>query len=90
MDMSVSETLAATGLFPHLVLQLVSAGERAGQLDNMLEEAAGFYEPEIEVSMRNLTTLLEPALLLAMGIAVGFIALSVLLPIFQLIHVFRT
>lgn len=86
---SLSETWAMSGLFPPLVLQLVSAGERSGQLDAMLADVASFYDPEIELATRNLTTLLEPALLMGMGLLVGFIVLSVLLPIFQLIHVFR-
>lgn len=86
---SFADTLAASNLFPHMVIQLVSVGEKTGQLDAMLQESADFYEPEIEMNIRNFTTLLEPVLLLTMGIVVGFIALSVLLPIFQLIHVFR-
>ncbi len=86
---SLSEPLAASGLFPSLMLQLVSVGERSGQLDTMLGEVSAFYDPEIELSVRNFTTLLEPLLLMGMGLAVGFIALSVLLPIFQLIHVFK-
>lgn len=86
---SLSEPWAASGLFPPLVLQMVSVGERTGQLDAKLLEIAAFYDPEIELAVRNLTTLLEPLLLLSMGLVVGFIALSVLLPIFKLIHVFR-
>ena len=86
---SLSEPWAASGLFPPLVLQMVSVGERTGQLDEKFLEIAAFYDPEVELTVRNLTTLLEPMLLLAMGLVVGFIALSVLLPIFKLIHVFR-
>jgi len=86
---SLAEPWTASGLFPPLVLQLVSVGERTGQLDTMLSEITSFYDPEIELTIRNLTTLLEPALLMVMGLLVGFIALSVLLPIFQLIHVFK-
>lgn len=86
---TLSEAWTPTGLFPPLVLQLVSVGERSGQLDAMLTEVATFYDPEIDVTVRNLTVLLEPVLLLVMGLVVGFIALSILLPIFQLIHVFR-
>lgn len=85
----LTDPWAASGLFPPLVLQMVSVGERTGQLDAKLIEVATFYDPEIERTIRNLTTLLEPVLLLAMGLVVGFIALSVLQPIFQLIHVFR-
>ena len=86
---SLAESWVASGLFPSLVLQMVTVGERSGQLDTMLTEIAAFYDPEIELTIRNLTTLLEPAMLMFMGLMVGFIALSVLLPIFQLIHVFR-
>lgn len=86
---SLAESWAASGLFPPLVLQMVTVGERTSQLDTMLIEVAAFFDPEIELTVRNLTTLLEPILLATMGLVVGFIALSVLLPIFQLIHVFK-
>ena len=86
---SLVEPWAKSKLFPPLVLQLVSVGERTGQLDAMLTEVSAFYEPEVDLSIRQVTTLMEPALLLGMGLMVGFIALSVLLPIFQLVHVFR-
>ena len=86
---SLTQTWSASGLFPPLVLQMVSVGERTGQLDSLLMEVAAFYDPDIDLTIRNLTTLLEPILLVAMGLFVGLIALSVLLPIFQLIHVFK-
>lgn len=86
---SMSETWRASAQFPPLVSQLLSVGERSGQLDTMLLEIADFYEPEIDLTIRKFTTLLEPLLLMVMGLMVGFIALSVLLPIFQLIHVFK-
>lgn len=85
----LAESWSTSGLFPPLVLQMVSVGERSGQLDAMLTEIDAFYDPEIEITIRKLTTLLEPILLLTMGLMVAFIALSVLLPIFQLIRVFR-
>ena len=85
----LSETWRASGQFPPLVLQLGGGGGRSGKLDTMLLEIADFYDPEIDLTVRKLTTLLEPLLLMVMGLMVGFIALSVLLPIFQLIHVFK-
>jgi len=85
----LSEPWARSGLFPPLVLQMVSVGERSGQLDAMLTEVAAFYDPEIDLATQRLTSLLEPVLLLVMGLMVGFIALSVLLPIFQLVSVFK-
>ncbi|MFH1797725.1 MAG: type II secretion system F family protein [Candidatus Omnitrophota bacterium] len=79
----------SSGLFSPMVIQMISTGEKSGNIDRMLGEIAGFYEPEVEYTIKNLTSLLEPFMLLTMGLMVGFIALSVLLPIFNLIKVFR-
>lgn len=86
---SLTEPFHASGLFPSMVIQLINTGERTGRLDQMFDQIAGFYEPEIEFTVRNLTSLLEPVMLLVMGSIVAFIALSVLLPIFNLIKVIR-
>jgi type IV pilus assembly protein PilC len=76
-------------VFPPTFVQMVSVGEQTGTLDELLLHLSGFYDAEIERDLRTLTSTLEPALLLGMGLIVGFIALSVLLPIFQLVRVFR-
>jgi len=86
---SLVEPFKVSGLFPPLVIQMVSAGEKSGRLENMLEDIANFYDLEISYTVRNLSALLEPVLLLIMGALVAFIALSVLLPIFNLVRVFR-
>jgi len=86
---SLVEQFKASGFFTPMVVQMVATGEKTGKLDQMLEEVAAFYEPEIEYTIKNLTTLLEPIMLLTMGVMVAFIALSVLLPIFKLMKVFR-
>lgn len=86
---SLVEPFKSSGLFSPMVVQMISTGEKSGNLDQMLKEIAGFYEPEVEYTIKNLTSLLEPFMLLIMGLMVGFIALSVLLPIFNLIKVFR-
>lgn len=86
---SLTEPFKASGLFPPMVIQLINTGERTGRIDEMFDQIASFYEPEIESTMRNLTSLLEPAMLLLMGGVVAFIALSVLLPIFNLISIIR-
>lgn len=69
-------------LFPPLMAQLVSVGETTGELADMLSYVAAHHEEEIDASARNLTTLLEPVLMLVMGIIVGFIAISIILPIY--------
>lgn len=85
----LTEPFKASGFFSPMVVQMISVGEKSGKLDEMLNEVSSFYDPEIEYTIKNLTALLEPFMLLAMGIMVAFIALSVLLPIFNLIRVFR-
>ena len=86
---SLVEPFRASGVFPSAVVQMVSLGEQSGRLDEMLSGVASFYDQEVEYTIRNVTVALEPLLLLAMGGMVAFIALSVLLPIFNLIKVFR-
>lgn len=86
---SLAEPFKASGVFPATVIQMVSLGEKSGKLDQMLIEVADFYDREVDYTIRNITTALEPLLLLTMGAMVAFIALSVLLPIFNLIKVFR-
>lgn len=86
---NLTEAFKASGLFPPMVVQMISVGEKSGMLDQMFFEIASFYDNEVESSIKNMVTVLEPTLLLSMGLMVGFIALSVLMPIFNLIKVFR-
>jgi len=86
---SITEPFKASGIFPATVVQMVSLGEQSGKLDEMLQEVASFYDTEVDYTIKNITTALEPLLLLTMGAMVAFIALSVLLPIFNLVKVFR-
>ncbi|TSC78594.1 MAG: type 4 fimbrial assembly protein pilC [Parcubacteria group bacterium Gr01-1014_33] len=75
--------------FPRLVSSLVAVGERTGSLEQSLETIAAFYEEEVDRTLKTLVTFLEPLLLLIMGLIVGGIALSILLPIYQLIGQLR-
>ena len=86
---SLAAPFKASGIFPPIVTQMVSLGEKSGKLDEMLTELANFYDREVDYAIKAVTTALEPLLLLGMGVMVAFIALSVLLPIFNLIKVFR-
>ncbi|RJR42022.1 MAG: type II secretion system protein GspF [Desulfobacteraceae bacterium] len=70
--------------FPPLVVQLVTAGEKGGELDEMLGKAAEVYEEDVETAITSLTSLLEPVVILFMGGMVGFIVMAVLLPIFDM------
>ena len=86
---TLSELFQTSGIFPPMVVQMVNAGEKSGKLDVMLSDVANYYDQEVEYTLKNAATTLEPILLLVMGSMVAFIALSILLPIFNLIKVFR-
>lgn len=80
---SVSRAAATAGMFPPLVLQMIAVGEETGELVTLLEEVAGFYQREVEYSLRNLTAMLEPLLIVGVGIMVLILALGVFLPIWD-------
>jgi len=78
---SLSQSLKETELFPQVALQLISAGERSGELPKMLEKASNYLKSEIEFKLQSLTSLLEPATMLILGVIIGFIVYALLLPI---------
>ena len=86
---NLSEPFRLNPIFPPTLVQMVAVGEKTGTLDEILIHLSDFYDTELERDLRTLTSTLEPVLLLVMGLIVGFIALSVLLPIFQLVRVFK-
>jgi type II secretory pathway component PulF len=86
---SLTEPFRASGIFPQMVVQMISLGEESGKLEQMLLEVAAYYDRETEYTIKNVTVVIEPILLLVVGGIVAFIALSVLMPIFNLIKVFR-
>lgn len=81
---SVAGPLEKSKVFPPLVIKMVSVGEETGQLDRMLVQIADSYEEEVDVAVNGLTALLEPFLIVAMGLMVGFIVVSMFLPLFSL------
>ncbi len=74
-------------LFPPLVTNIIKVGEETGQLDAVLNEVAIFYEGEVDQTMKNLTSVMEPVLMVAIGLAVGALAISVISPIYNLVNV---
>lgn len=76
-------------LFPHFLTSLITVGERTGSVEYILKTFADFYDNEVNHTLKNLTTFLEPIMLLVMGIIIGTIALSILLPIYQLVSRFK-
>ncbi|MFH0925158.1 MAG: type II secretion system F family protein [bacterium] len=85
----IAETFQNANIFPSMVVQMVAVGEKTGNLDQIFIEIADYYEKETERVIKNLVTILEPVMLLIIGIFIIFIALSVLSPIFNMIKVFK-
>jgi general secretion pathway protein F len=76
--------LAAAGVFPPLALSMIKVGEETGQLDTMLLKVAATYEKSLRISIKRFISFLEPAMILGMGLVIGFIVLSMLMAIFSI------
>ena len=81
---TISEPLIESKVFPPMVCQMISVGETTGALDSMLQKIADFYEDEVDNMVANLMSLLEPAVILFLGVVIGGLVISMYLPIFQL------
>src|SRR5713226_3108966 len=82
---SIALPLQNSGLFPPMVVQMTAVGEETGTLDGMLQKVADFYDAEVESTLTQLTSILEPLLIMFLGFVVGFIVLSFYMPLYQLI-----
>jgi len=80
----ISDPLKASGAFPPMVVQMVSVGEETGALDAMLFKAADYYDREIDATVSALSSILEPMMIVILGVIVGFIVVCMYLPIFSL------
>ncbi len=81
---NLATPLRQSALFPAIVIDMISAGQKSGQLEKMLLKLAEDYDREVEGTIEMLTALLEPVIIICMGLTVGFIVLAVLLPIYEL------
>jgi MSHA biogenesis protein MshG len=81
---SISRMARNIGLFPPLVIQMLLVGEESGNIAEMLQEAADFYEGEIDAELRNLSSVIEPFLIVVIGIMVLVLALGIFLPMWNL------
>ncbi len=82
--MQLNVSMASTGIFPPMAVQMTAIGEESGALDEMLDRVAGIYEAEVDHMVDNLTTLMEPMIMAVLGVVVGGLVVAMYLPIFQL------
>ncbi len=86
---NLSATLSRSRLFPPIITQMISAGEQSGTLEKMLYKVSDSLETEVESNITMMTSMLEPVMILTMGLLVGFIVISILLPIFEMNQLIR-
>src|SRR5881296_4090798 len=82
---TIAEPLKETSVFPPMVVQMIAVGEHTGALDTMLSKIADFYEDEVDEATANLLSLLEPVMIMILGVVIGGIVVSMYLPMFALI-----
>ena len=80
----MAEPLAACGVFPPMVVQMISVGEATGAMDAMLSKIADFYDDEVDDAVGALTSMMEPLLMVFLGTTVGGLVVAMYLPIFKL------
>jgi type IV pilus assembly protein PilC len=81
---TIAEPLGRSNIFPPMVIQMIAVGESTGALDSMLSKIAEFYEEEVDVAVANLTSLLEPFLMIFLGVVIGGVVIAMYLPIFSM------
>lgn len=82
---TIARPLGEAGVFPPMVVQMIAVGEETGALDSMLSKIADFYDEEISAAVDALTSVIEPALIVVMGVIVGGIIIAIYLPMFQMV-----
>jgi type IV pilus assembly protein PilC len=82
--MQLNFAMRTSGVFPNMAIQMTAIGEESGTLDNMLDKVAGFYEDGVDNMVDNLTSLMEPFIMVVLGVIVGGLVVAMYLPIFQL------
>jgi type IV pilus assembly protein PilC len=84
---TIADPLKESGVFPPMVVQMIAVGEQTGALDTMLAKIADFYDEEVDTAVGNLTALLEPMLMVFLGIVIGGVVIAMYMPIFKLVTV---
>ncbi len=82
--MSLSESMKGITIVPNMTVEMIAVGEATGSLEEMLENVSNFYDEEIDMYVASFTALIEPLMILFMGLLVGGIVITMYLPIFQM------
>ncbi len=86
---SIADPLATHPVFPPMVVQMIAVGEETGQLDTMLEKIGSFYDQEVEALVEGLTSLIEPLLIVVLGVTVGGMLIALYMPMFQIVNLLQ-
>ena len=84
---SINKALNKSSIFPLMVTQMISVGEETARLDDMLKQVALLYEEELDMMVEGLTTVIEPVLIVFIGLIIGVIIVALYLPIFEMVNV---
>ena len=82
---TITQPLKDSGVFPPMVTQMIAVGEKTGGLDDMLNKIAEFYEEEVNAAVAALTSIIEPVIIVIMGIVIGGILIAMYLPMFDIV-----
>ncbi|HLC42225.1 MAG TPA: type II secretion system F family protein [Methylomirabilota bacterium] len=86
---TIAEPLKTSGVFPPMVVHMISVGEQTGALDAMLNKIADFYEDEVDTAVAGLTSLLEPIMIVFLGVVIGGLVIAMYLPIFKMVTLIK-
>ncbi|MCQ9208014.1 MAG: type II secretion system inner membrane protein GspF [Omnitrophica bacterium] len=86
---NIAEPLTRSGVFPPMVTRMIGVGEQTGELEKMLSKIADFYEEQVDVAVNSLTSLIEPIIIVVLGVVVGGIVAAMFLPIFQITQIIQ-
>jgi type IV pilus assembly protein PilC len=84
---SIAEPLKSSGVFPPMVVQMIAVGEETGELDKMLTKIADFYDTEVDTAVKGLTSVIEPLVIVVLGVVIGGIVMAVFMPMLKLVNV---
>ncbi|MFD3156353.1 type II secretion system F family protein [Haloimpatiens sp. FM7330] len=87
---SLAETLKTIEIFPSMLSSMIKIGEESGALDDILEKTATFYDEELDTALKKMTAMIEPLMILIMGVLIGFIVISMLMPMFDMFKTIPT